>query len=965
MQKAMQCMEKALQLGPQHKRWAPKRAVISNILRWLGDNGDIDQVYEFLKLMSRVVQVNKSVYLTLKASKLGKDINVILQRLKDDNIAIDEETSELMRVLEWTNCKPVEDIASSDLPLHLDLVGKVHGIAAAEKFFEEANDDSAKMYNSLLNVYVQGGYEDKSLAVFEKMKEMGIALNPHTYNKVMSLYLKNRLADKVLDLLSEMQERGVSPNDVSYKMCLKACALNSDFDSMDKLVKAITDQHHLSFDWSTYTTVANYYIDGGHPEKGISCLKIAENTVHDHPVGYNFLVTSYTKLGDFTKVTELWQKQKDCKSHSNDDYMVMLGSLMKLYMFEQAEELLEEWRSSGNAYNHQVVGTVLSGYAQKGLAEKAEKLLEDQISINQTPDPMSWGIISEGYVECQNMQKALQCMEKALQLGPQHKGWVPKRTVISKILSWLGDNEDSDQVYELLKLMSRVVPVNKKSYLTLKASKLGKDINVIFERLKDDNIDIDEETIWERNPNFITAICEVYYGVVWLHVGFFSPLVLFFVIPLLEHYFAEDNSVFESDVPKIIRDLRKRKLFDRALEVLEWTNRKPVRHTNSSDLPLHLDLVGKVHGIAAAEKFFEEANDQSEKMYNSLLNFYVQGILVDKSLSLFEKMKEMGIASSPRTYNKIMSLYLKNRLADKPLDLLSEMQDKGVSPDEVSYKICLKACAFASDFDSMDKLVKALKDQHQLSFDWFTYATIANYYLDGGHPKKAISCLQIAEDMVHNNPVGYNFLISSYAKLGDFTKVTELWQKQKDVCKSHSNHDYMVMLSSLTKLDMFEQAEGLLEEWKASGNEFTHGVVDALLSGYVHKGLVEKAEKLLEDQISKNMTPVPISWGIISEGYINCQNMQKAVQCMEKALQLGPQHEGWAPKHAVMSNILTWLSQHGDSDQVHEFLKLMSRVAPMKDSCKHGKVVNAILQRLKDDNIDVDEETSKLMSVET
>ncbi|XP_074311078.1 pentatricopeptide repeat-containing protein At4g21705, mitochondrial-like [Silene latifolia] len=445
------------------------------------------------------------------------------------------------------------------------------------------------------------------------------------------------------------------------------------------------------------------------------------------------------------------------------------------------------------------------------------------------------------------------------------------------------------------------------------------------------------------------------------------------VIPLLEQYFAEDKSVLESEVPRIIRGLRKRELFDRALEVLEWSNRKPVRHADSSDLPFHLDLIGKVRSIAAAEEFFEEANDHSEKMYNCLLNFYVQGMLVDKSLSLFEKMKEMGIASSPLSYNKIMSLYLKNRQPEKLLDLLSEMQDKGVSPDEISYKMCLKACSFTSDFDSMDKLVKALKDQHNLSFDWFTYATVANYYLDGGHPEKAISCVRIAEDMVHDNPIGYTFLISSYAKLGDVTKVTELWQKYKDAFESHSNHDYMVMLSSLMKLDMFEQAEGLLEEWKASGNEYNHRVVDALLSGYAHKGLAEKAEKLLEDQISKNTTPVPISWGIISEGYIKCQNMQKAVQCMEKALQLGPQHKGWAPKRAVISNILIWLGQHGDNDQVYEFLKLMSRVASMnkntylalKASSKHGKDVNAILQRLKDDNIDIDEETSMLMRVET
>ncbi|XP_074311080.1 pentatricopeptide repeat-containing protein At4g21705, mitochondrial-like [Silene latifolia] len=427
------------------------------------------------------------------------------------------------------------------------------------------------------------------------------------------------------------------------------------------------------------------------------------------------------------------------------------------------------------------------------------------------------------------------------------------------------------------------------------------------------------------------------------------------VIPLLEQYFTKDKCLLESEVPMIIRALRKHKRFDRALEVLEWTNRKPVYHTISVDLPLRLDLVGKVRGVAAAEEFFKEANDHSEKMCSSLLDFYVQGKLVDKSLALFKKMKAIGIASSPHTFNKITSLCLKTRQVDQLLDLLSEMQDK------VSYKLCLKACALSSDSDSMDKLVNSIKDQHHL-FDWSTYTTVANYYLVKGHPEKAISCLERAEATVHDNSEGYKVLISLYAKLGDVTKVTELWQKHKNVCKSYSNNDYMVMLSSLMKLDLVEQAEGLLEEWKASGNEYNHLVLDAVLSGYAQKGLVEKAEKLLEDQISKNTTPVPISWGIISEGYVNCKNMQKAVQCMKKALQLGPQPNGWAPKRAVISKILTWLGDDGDSDQVYELLKLMSRVVPvnensyltLKASSKLGKFVPVILQRLKDDNIDVD-----------
>ncbi|KAL9236404.1 hypothetical protein vseg_011080 [Gypsophila vaccaria] len=446
------------------------------------------------------------------------------------------------------------------------------------------------------------------------------------------------------------------------------------------------------------------------------------------------------------------------------------------------------------------------------------------------------------------------------------------------------------------------------------------------------------------------------------------------VVHLLEQHFGEDNGeVLMEEINKLVRKLRKLKRFDRALEIYEWSKQKSLNSTDSGDLAVHLDLIGKMHGLDAAEKFFYEMNEHSEKVYGSMLNSYVQAKLVDKSLSLFKTMKEMGIASSALTYNSIMSLYLKTGQAEKIDSLLSEMQENGISPDDVSYRMCLKACALTSNFDSLDEILKTIENQPRNSLDWFAYSSVANYYIEGGHMDKARNCLQKAEGRVNGNAVGYNNLISAYTKLGDVSEVTRLWQKHKDVCQAQSNADYMVMLSALVKFDKFQEAEKLLEEWESSDNVHDSRVPDVLLLGYAQKERVEEAERILEGMINRYPTTVPSSWVIISEGYVKRLNMLKAVQCMEKALQLGPQHKEWVPKRAVISNILNWLGDHGQMEQVYEFLKMMSRVVPMnknmyqallKSSKRHGKDIDDILQRVKADNIDVDEETNKMMTEE-
>ncbi|KAH9622107.1 hypothetical protein KSS87_022885, partial [Heliosperma pusillum] len=102
------------------------------------------------------------------------------------------------------------------------------------------------------------------------------------------------------------------------------------------------------------------------------------------------------------------------------------------------------------------------------------------------------------------------------------------------------------------------------------------------------------------------------------------------VIPLLDEY-QKSNAVKHDELKKIIRTLRNKHLFNRALEVSEWMTSRSFGSPNSGDLAVRLDLTGQVHGVDAAEKFFREVNDPSERMHGALLSCYVKAELVDKS----------------------------------------------------------------------------------------------------------------------------------------------------------------------------------------------------------------------------------------------------------------------------------------------------------------------------------------------
>ena len=395
-------------------------------------------------------------------------------------------------------------------------------------------------------------------------------------------------------------------------------------------------------------------------------------------------------------------------------------------------------------------------------------------------------------------------------------------------------------------------------------------------------------------------------------------------------------------------------------------------HGNSvaSDCAVQLDLIGKVHGIEAAERYFNEVGDRSEKMYGALLNCYVREGLVEKSLSHFNKMKDMGLAKHPLTYSGIMSLYINTHQLEKVPEVLSEMEANGISPDNVSYRMCIKSYGLRSDFTSIEKLLQRMESHPHITMDWSTYTTVASHFIQGGLHERAMYYLQKAEDKVHKDSLGYSNLITLYGSLGDVSHVMRLWHR-KSTCRRPSNIDYTTIIGSLVKLGELQEADRIFKEWESSGNLYDFRVPNALLIGYMHKGQVEKAEEMLESIISKGQTPIPNSWSILASGYLGMQNMEKAVGCMKRALKLGPQHQGWEPKPALISGILNWLGENGDVELVEEFVDLLGRVVRhdhemyhtlLKAKIRHGKKIDHVLESMKADSIDVNEETKKILS---
>ncbi|WCJ32168.1 Pentatricopeptide repeat-containing protein At4g21705 mitochondrial [Euphorbia peplus] len=442
--------------------------------------------------------------------------------------------------------------------------------------------------------------------------------------------------------------------------------------------------------------------------------------------------------------------------------------------------------------------------------------------------------------------------------------------------------------------------------------------------------------------------------------------------PVIDTWVQQGKKIEAPELKAIIKDLRARKRYSQALEVSEWMSSQRATAFSPADLAMQLDLIGRVHGAECAESCFQnfKDQDQTDKTYGALLNCYVREGLVDKSLHLAQTMKKLGFAFTTLTYNDLMCLYYKTGHFEKVLHVLSEMKEHDISPDNYSYRISMNACAATDDLNGVEKLLDEIENQPDISFDWLTCSTVANIYKTAGLKARALVYLKKCEELVGKNTLGYNHLISLHASLGNKDEIMRVWGLKKAKCKKLFNRDYITMLGSLVNLGEFEESEKLLQEWESSGLCYDFRVPNVVLIGYCKKGLIEKAEAILQAAEEKKKSPTPNSWSIIAAAYADKQNMEKAFQFMKKALTVQTENRGWRPKGFLISSILSWLADNGNVEDVESFVSLLEAKVPRDREIYHtlikvytraGKQVDRLLASMKADNIHEDEETKTIL----
>ncbi|GMH17198.1 hypothetical protein Nepgr_019039 [Nepenthes gracilis] len=391
----------------------------------------------------------------------------------------------------------------------------------------------------------------------------------------------------------------------------------------------------------------------------------------------------------------------------------------------------------------------------------------------------------------------------------------------------------------------------------------------------------------------------------------------------------EGKKITKWELCRVVRELRKYKKYQLALEVYEWMNNRIERfRLFNSDIAIQLDLVAKVRGISSAEDYFLRLPDsvKDKRIYGALLNAYVGAKMRDKAEPLMEQMRNKGYAVHPLPFNVMMTLYMKLGEYDIVDSLISEMKQQNIQLDTYSYNIWLSARGSQGSVEGMEEVFEQMKLDTGINPNWTTFSTMATFYIRLGQLREAEQCLKHLETrIVDRDRMPYHYLISLYGSMGNKGEVYRVWNMYKSVFPTIPNLGYYAIISSLLRMGEIQGAEKIYDEWMLAKSTYDPKIGNLLMGWYVKEGLFEKAESLFDQMAEGGGNPGSSTWEILAEGHIRQKRLSDALSCFKEAAS-APGSQSWRPKPVNVTAMLELCKRGGNEDSKEALIELLRQL---------------------------------------
>lgn len=400
----------------------------------------------------------------------------------------------LWQLMDWMVHTKGMNMSYTNHAIRLDLIYKVRGLEAAEKYFEGLPDPAKnhRTFGALLNCYCSSKEEEKATDLYRKMDELGISSSTLPINNLMSLYMKLGQHKKVCSLFEEMKEKNVKPDNLTCCILMTSLAALNKIDDVEQVLKEMEEKDGV-LGWSAYSTLASIYQSAGLVEKAESALKKLEGLVQDRDgrQPFDFLMSLYASVGNLSEVKRVWGVVKATfPKVTNTSYFSMLQALLKLNDADYMKQVFEEWESNHEFYDAKLTNVMTRAHLKNGMAKEAELLWEKAKEKGACFDSKTCELFLDHYMVAGDMKSALNWVENVTKL--------PKKTAkldqdkIPKFSKYFEEQKDVQGAERFCRCLRALGCIDGKAYESLLRTYLaaGETSRSLRQQIKDDKIEI-------------------------------------------------------------------------------------------------------------------------------------------------------------------------------------------------------------------------------------------------------------------------------------------------------------------------------------------------------------------------------------------------------------------------------------------------------------------------------------------
>ncbi|KAE9595047.1 putative tetratricopeptide-like helical domain, pentacotripeptide-repeat region of PRORP [Lupinus albus] len=384
----------------------------------------------------------------------------------------------------------------------------------------------------------------------------------------------------------------------------------------------------------------------------------------------------------------------------------------------------------------------------------------------------------------------------------------------------------------------------------------------------------------------------------------------------LDKWVEEGKELSKLEILLALSYLRRRKMYGRALQLMEWIAANKKLEFMEKDYASQLDFIAKLRGLQKAEKYLETIpkSFRGELVYRTLLANCVSQNNLIKAEGIFNKMKDLDLPLTAFACNQLLLMY-KRTDKKKIADVLLLMEKENVKPSPFTYKILIDVKGRSNDIAGMDQIVETMKAEG-VEPDIQTQAILVRHYTSAGHKEKAEAVLKEMEgENLKEKRWVCPTLLRTYANLGKADEVEGIWK----VCESKPRiEDCMAAVEAYGKLKKIEEAEAIFEmmskKWKLSAKNYY-----VLLKVYENNKMLVKGKDLIKQMADSGYPIGPLTWDALVKLYVQSGEVGKADSVLHKATQ----QSKMTPMFTTYMAILEQYAKRGD---IHNSEKVFHRM---------------------------------------